>query len=183
LKRARFAVDYEADITTNNMDLVDRPLYDLVLLDFGSVGTDFGHDSGLSLLKHMKRINPALVVLAYTSKSLGTEHADFYRLADGVLAKDAGIGESTQKVEEALRKAHSVQNLWKGVLAVAGIEQGSKQDLEWQDLLVRGARDDRKLAALKTKISAALGSEPGKAVVKTLIGKIIEVSMKAILGS
>jgi DNA-binding response OmpR family regulator len=182
LEHAHFAVQYVADITKDNIDLIERPLYDLVLLDFGNVGNAFGHDSGLSLLRHMKRVNPALVVLAYTSKSLGTEHADFYRLADGVLAKDDGIGESTQKIEEALRKAHSIDNLWKGVLAVAGIAPNSKQDLEWQALVVKGSKDRRKLAILKDKVRDAIGSEAAEKVITGLVGKILEVSLKAVLG-
>jgi DNA-binding response OmpR family regulator len=89
LKSARFSVDHVPDVSSHNLELVDHPLYDLILLDFGQVGKTFGDDQGLSLLRHIKRVNPAIVVLTYTSKALETRHADFYRLADGTLAKDA----------------------------------------------------------------------------------------------
>src|SRR5437667_6033379 len=37
LKAAGFAVDYFPDVDSKNMNCLDRPLYDLILLDFGKV--------------------------------------------------------------------------------------------------------------------------------------------------
>ncbi len=182
LQQAHFSVDYVTDITKDNLDRVEQPLYDLVLLDFGNVGGSFGSDQGLSLLRHIKRVNPAVVVLAYTSKAIASEQADFYRLANGVLAKDAGIGESTERIEEGLRQAHSVSNLWHGVLALSEIKAGSRQDLEWQDLLVRGTADKRKLKTLRERMAAALRSEAATKIAVGLVGKIVELVVKAAVG-
>lgn len=77
LKISHFAVDYVEDITNTNRDLIETAIYDLIILDYGNVGSCFGQDEGLSLLKHIKRINPSVYVLAYTSKSLNTNQADF----------------------------------------------------------------------------------------------------------
>jgi len=129
LKGARFSVDHVADIDTTNMDLIDKRIYDLILLDFGKIGSHFGDDEGLSLLRHIKRINPTVVVLAYTSKALKSDHADFYRLPDGVLSNDAGITDSMEKIEEGLRKAHNIQNVWNGLLTVCDIKPNSEEDL------------------------------------------------------
>lgn len=60
LKKARFSVDYESDITRDNMHVLESS-YDLILLDYGNVGKSFGSDEGLSLLKYIKRINPSVV--------------------------------------------------------------------------------------------------------------------------
>src|SRR4051812_20788522 len=38
LQRARFAAEHVPDITKNNIDIIDRPVHDLILLDFGNVG-------------------------------------------------------------------------------------------------------------------------------------------------
>ena len=103
------------------------------MLDFGNVGKSFGADEGLSLLRHIKRVNPAIVVLSYTSRALSTVHADFYRHTDGVLAKDAGIAESLEKIEEGLKKAHSIDNVWLGLITLAGINPGSEEDKRYQD--------------------------------------------------
>jgi len=182
LMQGGFAVDYLPDITNANMNVIDRPKYDLIILDFGSVGTAFGHDQGLSLLKFIKRVNPTAHVLAYTSKALGTEHAEFFRLADGVLPKDAGIAESMEKIESALAEARSVKNLWKGMLSATGVKPGSKEDDEWQHLFVAGLQKPGKMRALKDKVVKTVGSENGQKVSLFILEKLAELATKSITG-
>lgn len=169
---ANFSVDYLPDVTPDQMNYLDQGRYDLILLDFGNVGKHFGKDEGLSLLQHIRRVNPAVVVIAYTSKFLGTEHADFYREADLVLAKDAGIQDSTAKVEQGLRKAHSFENLWPALLSVCDIAPGSAQDREWQDLLVRSMDKQRYRDRLKAKVLHTLGSDGAQKLVSALLGRL-----------
>jgi DNA-binding response OmpR family regulator len=182
LKKAHFAVDYEPDIDASKIDLIEKQLYDLILLDFGNVGRAFGDDEGLSLLRHIKRVNPAIVVLSYTSKVLGSAQADFYRLSDIVLAKDAGISESLEKIEEGLRKAHSLENVWAGLLAVARIQPGSKEDRQWQDMLVRGINKDSKMKKLKEGVTKVLTSEDAQKVGLVLFSKAVGLAFKAAAG-
>lgn len=178
-----FSVDYAPDIKADDLSKkLDARLYDLVLLDFGQVGEAIGKEQGLSILRHIKRVNPAMVVLAYTSKALPTEHADFYRLADGVLPKDAGIADSMKRIEEALQKAHSVQNMWKGVLALAGVASGSPTDEEWQDLLMRGLKDSNKLSNFRRKVEETVGPEVSQKIVIGLIEKIVEFGARKAIG-
>lgn len=182
LHRSHFAVDYEADIRPENLsEKLDNRLYDLILLDFGQVGEGLGKEQGLSILRHIKRVNPAIVVLAYTSKALGTEHADFYRLADGVLAKDAGVAESMRRIEEALQKSHSVENLWRGVLAVSGVQADSDTDKEWQDLVVRGIKKPKKLRDFRERLTGSVGAELAQKIAIGLVEKIVEIGVRAAL--
>jgi DNA-binding response OmpR family regulator len=183
LKRARFAVDYEPDITKENLSVIDSQTYDLVILDFGNVGKSFGTNEGLDILKYIKRVNPSIVVLAYTSRSLGTEHAEFFRMADGVLSKDAGITDSQEKIEEALRKALSVPNLWSGMLKSMHIAPGSEKDQEWQNLYMRGLTKPSKLKELRQKIASVAGSEGAQKIATTILEKLIEVGIGAAVGS
>jgi DNA-binding response OmpR family regulator len=184
LQRSHFAVDYEPDIRPENLaEKLDSRLYDLILLDFGQVGEGIGKEQGLSILRHIKRVNPAVVVLAYTSKALGTEYADFYRLADGVLAKDAGVAESMRRIEEALQKSHSVENLWRGVLALSGVQADSETDTEWQDLLVRGMKKPSKLLEFKERLAGAVGADLAQKIAIGLVEKIVEIGVRATLSS
>jgi len=180
LKRAGFAVDYEADINRQNLAVLDRPVYDLILLDFGNVGTAIGPEQGLTLLRHIKRINPATIVIAYTSKALGADFADFYRNADGVLAKDAGIAESMEKIEERLQKAHSLDNIWRGLLNLSGIQSGSAQDKEWQDLAMRAIEKPKNLLGFKNTAMSVLKNENAQSVGVMLIEKLVELGVKAV---
>lgn len=177
LKAAHFSVDYRIDIKKEDMQLIETPLYDLLLLDFGNVGKDFGEDEGLSLLKHIKRVNPALFVVAYTSKSLGNRHADFFRISDAVLSKDAGIQESLEVIEKGLQKAWSTSNLWGGLLAVSGITPGSKIDKELQDLYVRGIFKPSKFEKLKQALYKTLTNDLAQKVGFAILGKLIEIGI------
>jgi DNA-binding response OmpR family regulator len=179
LQQSGFAVDYQPDINQQNLRLLDQPIYDLILLDFGNVGKTVGPDEGLTLLKHIKRVNPATIVIAYTSKALFADYADFYRMADGVLAKDAGIAESLEKIEENLQKAHSLDNIWRGLLNLSGIQPGSQTDKEWQDLAVRAVERPKKLANFRDKVVGVLGNETSQRVGLILIEKIVELGVKA----
>lgn len=180
LKSSRFSVDHVKDINSTNIDRIDKQLYDLILLDFGKVGSHFGDDEGLSLLKYIKRVNPSVVVLAYTSKALSSSQADFFRDADGVLSKDAGITDSMEKIEDGLRKAHSVANVWSALLTVCGVLPGSEEDKRLQDLLVRGLTNQGKLEKLKAELVKALTSDEAKAAAIVVLNKAVELGMKAI---
>lgn len=183
LKAGHFAVDHVDDINKQNLDVIEAKYYDLILLDFGDVGSDLGKDEGLSILRHIKRVNPAIIVLAYTSKALTVEHSDFFRMSDGTLAKDAGIQESMEHIEEALQKATSIENLWNGLLSVTGVTEGSDEDLELQDLFVRGLSKKSKMGKLKFKINEILQSAEAQKSATILLTKLVEVGVKGVVGA
>ncbi len=179
LEQAGFAVQHVHDINKSSLQIIERTLFDLVLLDFSGVGRELGSDEGLAILRHMKRVNPSVVVLSYTSKALSSEHADFYRLTDGVLAKDAGISDSLEAIEIALRKAQSLDNLWRGLLQATGIRAGTKDDGELQARFVKAVRDPRKQAGLKEYLAGFLSSDEAQKAGLTLLGKLLELGFKA----
>jgi DNA-binding NarL/FixJ family response regulator len=183
LQRSGFAVDYQPDITSHNLSLLDSGTYDLILLDFANVGTTLGQDHGLTLLRYIKRANPATFVVAYTSKSLGADHADFYRNADGVLPKDAGIADSIEKIEDSLQKAIGVENVWRGLLNLSGISPGSDEDKIWQDMAARGIEKANKLSTFKAKVVTSVKSEAARSVALSLIEKLVEAGVKSALGA
>jgi len=181
LKKARFSVDYESDITRDNMHIIESS-YDLILLDYGNVGKSFGSDEGLSLLKYIKRINPSVVVIAYTSKALNSDQSDFFRLSNGVLNKDAGISESLEIIEDGLKEALSTQNLWRGLLTISGIKPGSDQDKQWQDLFVKGLEKKDKLHELKNLISKNTSIEGATKIGLVIFEKLVELGVSSLLG-
>jgi CheY-like chemotaxis protein len=183
LRQAGFSIDYEPDVTVENQHKLEQALYDLLLLDFGNVGKSFGENEGLSVLRHVKRVNPALIVVAYTSKFLGSDHADFYRLSDFVLSKDAGIKDSQEKIEKALRKAQSLENLWEGLRRVAGITPGSSLDKRLQHKFVKGAQKPGKMEKFKQSVTERVGSEAGQQAASITIQKLIELGITAVVSA
>lgn len=179
LRSYGFAIDYAPDAGPEVLKKIEQRLYDLLLLDFGDVGTEFGGEQGLSVLRHIKRVSPATITFAYTSKALESQHADFYRLSDGVLAKDAGIQDSMDKIEEGLKVAHSLGNVWTGLLHVVGVKEGTDEDIALQDKYVRALNNRKQVEGLRQQILGMLKSEEAKATAVTLLTKLIELGMQA----
>lgn len=174
LRDAHFAVDHFTDLKADDISRIEKPLYDLVLLDFGNVGSSVGPDQGLSILRLVRRVNPAIVVLAFTSKALRSQHADFYRDADGVLQKDAGIAESMERIEEGLRLAQSPDRLWTSILSLMGIERGSERELDLQDLAARAVSSPKRKDKLLDSAHKLLKSRAGEVVAIELFKKFVE---------
>jgi len=183
LRNANFAVDHKYDIGPEDVHILERRFYDLLILDYHNVGTRFGSQHGLSLLQHLRRVNPSLVVLAYTSKALGASEAEFFRLADACLPKDALITDSIETIEKALAKSLSPGHLWTQVLSTAGISPGSAADAELQDLLVRGVMQPEKLATLATKLRSIAVSDAARTLAIDIVAKLAELYIKTQLDS
>lgn len=167
-----FSVDY--DPTGDDTAKIEKNLYDLIILDFGGVGKKFGKDQGLSLLKHIKRVNPAPFVLAYTSKSLPAEQSEFYRLTNGTLSKDAGIQESFAKIEESLRQAISVERIWNSVLQLALANPEDKKQLE--TVLLKCLKK-KKFDSLYELLADRLGSSVKESLIGILVEKLIGLAL------
>jgi hypothetical protein len=73
--------------------------------------------------------------------------------------------------------------VWSGLLAVCAIEPGSREDKEWQDLLVRGLNKERKMHRLKANVQKVLGSDEAQKIGTTLLTKAIELGVKSYMGT
>ena len=159
LQRAGFSVDY--DKTGIEINKVENQVYDLVLLDFGGVGHHFGPEEGLELLRHIKRTAPGTRVLAFTSKALQSNQSDFFRLADDVLRKDAGLQESMEIIEDQLKESFRIRNLWNAVLELSGIRPNSTKAEELSKVLIKAIEKRNSRLVLE-----ALSKKVGKSVEK-----------------
>ncbi len=175
LEQRGFAVTSAKDIDQNLQQQIEAGIYDLILLDYAGVGAAMGPEEGLAILRHVRRVCPAVIVLAYTSKSLDSSKADFYRLTHGVLSKDAGIGESLEKVEDALRKANSPENLWKALLAKLDVKPGSDQEKELERKVQASNGNPKKKEQLMAWLSTVLKDENTRKAAGTLLGKLFEL--------
>lgn len=175
LKSAGYAVDHFDDVTKVNMHAMAPGRYDVVVLDFAGVGSEFGEDQGLSLLQYIRRTNPATVIIAYTGISIGTKHADFFRHVDFVLPKDAGIARSTEKIDEAIKKSLSAQNLWNSLLMKLGVSAGTSRDASLQNIFMRELERTRDRNGVKQAVLAAAGSTAVDDVADLILGKLIDI--------
>lgn len=180
LKKAGFSIDHIPDLTTENCHLIEQKKYHLILLDFGNVGKKLGKEEGLTLLRLIKRINPTIVVFSYTSKALSASQAEFFTMSDGNLPKDAAITDSMEKIEEGLRKAHSIERNWISLLHLLGITVGSEKDLELQNDFIRALKKKDKIELFKKRFISDKFGDSNKVIIE-ILNKLIEIGIKALI--
>ena len=104
--------------------------YDLLLLDYGGIGPRFGPDEGLDVLRYLKRVNPALRILAFTGRTFDASKADFFRLCDGVVKKDAGIRETMELLESHLSEVLTPYYQFESLTSALGLNVEQRRELE-----------------------------------------------------
>lgn len=170
---------FNADQDYNGTDIskIERGYIDLIILDYKGVGQKYGSDDGLSLLRSIKRVNPAVYVLAYTSQNLPpNKSSEFYTLSDGTLNKDGGVSDSIQRIEEALRESITPERIWGGILKSAGLEPGTDKALELERKVVSAlmnAKKDKALAYLEDDLPS-INSSLASALIDKLISFAID---------
>ncbi|MGN7724830.1 hypothetical protein ACTJIL_03275 [Luteimonas sp. 22616] len=126
LKHAGLAVDHDRKGNEFEVQVINQT-YDVVILDHSGVGSTYGVDQGLDLLRFLRRVSPRSRIIAYTSKALKSGESDFFRLADAVLTKDAGMRESLEVVEEQLLKAFEKQHLFDALMAKVSVTSSGER--------------------------------------------------------
>lgn len=147
LKNEGFSADQ--DFVGSDITKIERGYFDLIVLDYKGVGARYGSDEGLSLLRSIKRVNPSVYILAYTSQNLPpSKSSEFYTLCDGTLNKDAGVADSVQRIESALREAVLPERIWKGILMCAAIEPGTEKASKLEKQVVSALMNSKREQAL-----------------------------------
>jgi DNA-binding response OmpR family regulator len=167
LRDAGFSVDHDED--GNDAKKLEAQIYDLAIVDFYGVGTRYGNRQGLDLLKHIKRVSPRTRLIAYTSRSLKPEEAEFFRLSHVVLPKDKGLAESLVIVEEELRKSFSKAHLFEALLAKLSVDNTNEQEKLRKALLdALTKRDSGLFKKVIVKLLGAAAEKSGEIIVSKL---------------
>jgi DNA-binding response OmpR family regulator len=183
LENAGFTAQWSADVNHGLIQQIERMKYDLILLDFAGIGKSLGDQEGLDILRHVKRVAPAVIILSYTSKALKSKHADFYRLTDGVLPKDAGISDSLDKIETALRQAQSAENLWRALLNRIGVEPASKDAESLESKFVKASNKSDRWQRLLNELQESVKTDEGKAAALAIGRRLLQAIVAAATGA
>jgi CheY-like chemotaxis protein len=162
LEKQGFNVRYMEDIRQEDLHNLESNKYDVLILDYFNVGNDLGDRHGLGILAFVKRVNPRIHVLAYTSKLLGTDDANFFRNSDGVLKKDLGIADTMEQVEDALSEALSVRKAWQSLLHNFGVTPNSEEDHELQVAAVKAQNNPKRRSELMDKLASKKNIDAAK---------------------
>ncbi len=177
LRDQGLAVDHLPSTDDPRFARLGEAFYDLLLLDYAGIGERFGSDEGLDVLRYLKRVNPALRILAFTARTFDASKGDFFRLCDGIIKKDAGIRETLEQIEfnlaQVLTPAYQFRALTTALGATAE-QQGELEKLVSKAIAGSGGRD--KIVAAAKKLGFA-GSEK---LLETLVTKALELGTVAL---
>lgn len=171
LKMSGFAVNHDTTGHDFEQQVVGQ-FFDVAVIDYSGVGKKYGSKQGLDLMRFIRRVSPRTRVVAYTSKGLGSDKSDFYRLADTVLAKDAGVTDSLACIEEQLQKAFSKLHLFEAMLKT--LDVSSTRDREALKSAFEKALKDRDQSTLKRRIKSVTGMAVDKGVDIILAKLLVE---------
>lgn len=148
--------------------------YDLLLLDYGGIGPRFGKDEGLDVLKYLKRVNPALRILAFTARTFDASKADFFRLCDGIVKKDAGIRETLEQIEANLAEVLTPAYQFDALERAIGTSDGGSREVEKavSTAVSRPGKTDAALQLVKRLAKSGSGK-----VIEVLLSKAIELGV------
>jgi CheY-like chemotaxis protein len=73
---------------------IERGEYDIVVLDIGGVAlhlTQVSKQDGLGVLEHLKRNNPAQIIIAFSGNQYDISKSEFFTKANAILGKPADV--------------------------------------------------------------------------------------------
>lgn len=161
LIKAGFSVDHDKTGDEFESQIVSQA-YDVAILDYRGVGGKYGDEQGLDLLKFIRRVSPRTRVISYTSRALRSGESDFYRLSDQVLAKDAGLRESLEYVEEQIQKAFTKQHLFEALIKKLEVSSGAEKSRLKEELERALVNNDQ--SRFKSAIKKIVGAAADKGV-------------------
>lgn len=143
LKTQGFSIDH--DRIGNELSKYSSGLYDVIIVDYHGVGIGLGDGQGLDLLRFLKKEAIGTRLIAYTSRSLSSSEADFFKLSHAVLPKDWGVMDSMELIEDQIRKSYNKDYLFDELIEGLGIKD-QKSTRELKTKLIKcsesGLRDD-----------------------------------------
>lgn len=73
--------------TVKSLPRIEAAEFDVILLDLFGVGAEQSTDHGFGVLEHIRKKNPAQIVVAYSNAEWSVEYQPFFDSADAVLHK------------------------------------------------------------------------------------------------
>jgi len=98
--RDGYTVERWPDVT--DLPKLEQNYFDIILLDIVGVGRDKTKDQGLGILRHLKRVTPAQIVVAYSRADFSLKVKEFFDLADATLDKRADYVDFKRVIDQLL---------------------------------------------------------------------------------
>ena len=110
LEKEGYNVHYWAKV--ESIRKLEEAEYDIIILDIKDICTpEVSLRDGFGVLEHLKKYNPAQIVVAYSGQSYDLSQQKFFQIADDFLGKPSDLLECKQKIDRLLkqRSKHIIQ--------------------------------------------------------------------------
>jgi len=120
-QQENYVIDKWDDI--NDLGKLENGTYDLILLDIQGIGQKISEEQGFGVLKHLKKVSPSQIIIAYSNADYSLKYQDFFDMADSRLHKSADFTEFKRKVDEFLKMKFSFGFYVDRILNVTNLTQ------------------------------------------------------------
>jgi DNA-binding response OmpR family regulator len=111
LQQQGYSIDHWPDI--NDLGKLEQGFYDIIILDIGGIGRELDEDTeGIAVLRHLKKRNPAQVVVAYSGQSYESAKIPFFQLADQYVPKPTSAITWKEIIDDLIRTKVTVGYYW-----------------------------------------------------------------------
>jgi len=124
-----------------NLHDLENGEFDLIVLDiFGVAPARVSENDGLGILEHLKKHNPAQLVIAYSGQKYDLSQSSFWSMADDYLGKPSSLIGCKEKIDGLLRRSFTPQHYWQAAAA----------------MLQEAGVTDKKLSAIEGAVAKSL---------------------------
>ncbi len=127
-KKEGYLMDKWSDI--KELTKLEKSFYDIILLDIQGVGTQISAEQGLGVLKHLKKVSPTQMILAYSDAEWSLKYQEFFDLADSKLPKSADYGDFKRIIDQFLKRRFTLEYYVEKIHEVSKLSADDYLDLE-----------------------------------------------------
>ncbi len=157
LRKEGYSIEYWEKV--ESMDRLERGDFDIIILDIGGVATNWGEGDGLGVLDHLKKFNPAQIIVAFSGQSFDLSKNRFWQIADDALWKPADAIKCKEVVDQLLQDRFNSLHYWNALsqaLATCGVSVKERSKIEGRIAkALRGGHPDKARALLRAVLEKA----------------------------
>lgn len=171
LKKQGYSIDHWPDV--NDLNKLEQGFYDIIILDIGGIGKELDEtNEGIAVLKHLKKLNPAQVVVAFSGQSYESAKIPFFQLADQYVPKPTSAIIWKEIIDDLIKTKITVGHYWdimRQALWDAGTSEKAIKDVE--AILVKAAKGEQ--MDLCRTIKKVAGPIENAATIAAIAAKIV----------
>jgi DNA-binding response OmpR family regulator len=171
LKREGYAIDHWQEV--QDIAKLERSFYDIIVLDIGGVGASIDPKrEGLAVLEHIKKANPAQIVVAHSGQSYKSDKIPFFRLADDYVPKPTNALRWKEIIDDLIQKKVTPLHFWNSLEQMLRDQRVAPAKIESLRKAINtasSASDDE----VRKIVTSTVGVVDKSLTVTSIVGKII----------